>query len=176
MLVLIVLLINVVAAFDYGYETPNNQTNVTVALETNTTISLTSDYANIKNQFDAGNYTEKSDFGTFSTDLTDCGKAVIKKYNLSVETGLAFYSISSPQFLDIMNNGTDLEAKIALINAFDPFFEKLSGFDHDSIIKSMPEEVINWVKSTAFLMKTIQDNIAKEYEEDRLNAQTNPQN
>jgi len=56
---------------------------------------------------------------------------VIKKYNLSLETGLAFHSISSPPFLAIMNNGTDLAVKKAIINAIDPFFEKLTGFDHD---------------------------------------------
>ena len=168
-----VLLVGVTSAFDYT----SPKANITSSLSTNKTIALTSDFANIKSQFDkGGNYTKKSDFAAFSTDLTDCGKAVIKKYNLSLETGLAFHTFSSPQFIDIMNNGTNNETKKAIINAIDPFFEKISGLDHETIVKTMPTEVINWIKSTAIMMKAVKDNLAKEYAEDRLKAQTAAQN
>ena len=58
----------------------------------------------------------------------------------------------------------------------DPFFEKLTGFDHDKIVKTMPPEVTNWIKSTAIMIKSVKDNLAKEYAEDRLRAQTGNQN
>lgn len=87
-----------------------------------------------------------------------------------METGLAFHTISSPQFIDIMNNGTDIEIKKAVIAAIDPFFEKLSGFDHEEVVNSMPPEVIEWVKSTAIMIKSVKDRIAEDYAEDRLQA------
>jgi len=165
LLFVVTLLLNAASAFDYGGR------NLT--LETNKTIPLTSDFSKIKNQFDgAGNYTVKKDFAAFSTDLGDCGKAVIKKYNLSMETGIAFHTISAPAFLAIMDNGTEAAVKKAIIGAVDPFFEKLTGFDHDQVVKSMPQEVINWVKSTAYMIKSVKDNLAKEYAEDRIKAQT----
>lgn len=125
-LLLITLLFNVTSAFNY---------NTTSANATKSNITLTSDFANIKEQFDGkGSFNKTSKFEDLVTDLGDCGKAVIKKYNLSMETGVAFHSISSPQFIGIMNNGTEAEQKAAIIKAMDPFFEKITGFDHDKIV------------------------------------------
>ena len=87
-LLLITLLFNVTSAFNY---------NTTSANATKSNITLTSDFANIKEQFDGkGSFNKTSKFEDLVTDLGDCGKAVIKKYNLSMETGVAFHSISSP--------------------------------------------------------------------------------
>jgi hypothetical protein len=36
----------------------------------------------------------------------------------------------------------------------------------------MPPEVTNWIKTTAIMIKTLKENVAKEYKEDRLKAQT----
>jgi hypothetical protein len=94
-------------AFNYDDPKRNNTKKIEEKLKTNKTIALTSDFANIKNQFDKkGNFTATSKFEDFTTDLTPCGKAVIKKYNLSMETGVAFHSISTPKFINIMKNGT----------------------------------------------------------------------
>lgn len=40
----------------------------------------------------------------------------------------------------------------------------------------MPPEVTNWIKSTAIMIKSVKDNLAKEYKEDRLKAQTGNMN
>jgi len=60
-------------------------------------------------------------------------------------------TISSQEFLESMKNGTYDEVREAVLDAIDPFFEKFTGFDHEMVVRTMPAEIVDWVKQTTIL-------------------------
>lgn len=86
-------------------------------------------------------------------DLAGCVNSVFRKYNITNEAGQLYETISSPTFMKSMELGSDENMKENLISAFDPMFEKITGFDHNLVVNNLPKEYLTWLKDGALILK-----------------------
>lgn len=57
-----------------------------------------------------------------------------------------------------MKNGTNDDVRAAVLDAIDPFFEKITGFNHLMVVETMPPEIVEWIKATTIIFQKLIQN------------------